>query len=193
MERAPENGASEETVVDATAVEEQPEAPAAQASGEPEPSAGEATAAGEAAPAGEAEPDYKDQWMRAVAELDNVRKRSRRDAAVAEQRGIARLAREQLPALDNLDRAIDSAREQGAPDEFVNGLSLVRGELIAAFERVGIVAYSPQGEPFDPHVHEAIAQQPADGVAAGTVIEVYQSGYRLGDEILRAAKVVVSS
>lgn len=187
MERAPENGASEETVVDATVVEEQPEAPAAQAAGEPEPPAGEA------APAGEAEPDYKDQWMRAVAELDNVRKRSRRDAAVAEQRGIARLAREQLPALDNLDRAIDSAREQGAPDEFVNGLSLVRGELIAAFERVGIVAYSPQGEPFDPHVHEAIAQQPADGVAAGTVIEVYQSGYRLGDEILRAAKVVVSA
>lgn len=187
MERAPENGASEETVVDATVVEEQPEAPAAQAAGEPEPPAGEP------APAAEAEPDYKDQWMRAVAELDNVRKRSRRDAAVAEQRGIARLAREQLPALDNLDRAIDSAREQGAPDEFVNGLSLVRGELIAAFERVGIVAYSPQGEPFDPHVHEAIAQQPADGVAAGTVIEVYQSGYRLGDEILRAAKVVVSS
>ena len=187
MENAPENGASEETVVDATVVEEQPEAPAAQAAGEPEPSAGEA------APAAEAEPDYTDQWMRAVAELDNVRKRSRRDAAVAEQRGIARLAREQLPALDNLDRAIDSAREQGAPDEFVNGLALVRGELIAAFEKVGIVAYSPQGEPFDPHVHEAIAQQPADGVAAGTVIEVYQSGYRLGDEILRAAKVVVSA
>ena len=187
MENAPENGASEETVVDATVVEEQPEAPAAQAAGEPEPSAGEA------APAAEAEPDYKDQWMRAVAELDNVRKRSRRDAAVAEQRGIARLAREQLPALDNLDRAIDSAREQGAPDEFVNGLALVRGELIAAFEKVGIVAYSPQGEPFDPHVHEAIAQQPAEGVQAGTVIEVYQSGYRLGDEILRAAKVVVSA
>jgi molecular chaperone GrpE len=187
MENAPENGASEEAVVDATVVEEQPEAPAAQAAGEPEPSSGEA------APAAEAETDYKDQWMRAVAELDNVRKRSRRDAAVAEQRGIARLAREQLPALDNLDRAIDSAREQGAPDEFVNGLALVRGELIAAFEKVGIVAYSPQGEPFDPHVHEAIAQQPADGVAAGTVIEVYQSGYRLGDEILRAAKVVVSA
>ncbi|MFM9127544.1 MAG: nucleotide exchange factor GrpE [Solirubrobacterales bacterium] len=187
MESAPESGASEEAVVDATVVEEQPEAPAAQAAGEPEP------AAGEAAPAEEAEADYKDQWMRAVAELDNVRKRARRDAAVAEQRGIARLAREQLPALDNLDRAIESAREQGAPDEFVNGLSLVRGELIAAFEKVGIVAYSPQGEPFDPHVHEAIAQQPADGVAAGTVIEVYQSGYRLGDEILRAAKVVVSA
>ena len=131
--------------------------------------------------------------MRAVAELDNVRKRARRDAATAEQRGIARLAREQLPALDNLDRAIDSAREQGAPAEFVDGLSLVRSELIAAFERVGIVAYSPQGEPFDPHVHEAIAQQPAEGVQAGTVIEVYQSGYRLGDEVLRAAKVVVSA
>ena len=187
MENAPENGPPEEAVADATVVEEQPQDPAAQAAGEPVPSQGEA------APVQEAEPDYKDQWMRAVAELDNVRKRSRRDAAVAEQRGIARLAREQLPALDNLDRAIESAREQGAPDEFVNGLALVRGELIAAFERVGIVAYSPEGEPFDPHVHEAIAQQPAEGVAAGTVIEVYQSGYRLGDEILRAAKVVVSA
>ena len=188
MENAPENGASEETVVDATVVEEQPETPAA------DPAAGEPEApAGEAAPEAEAEPDYKDQWMRAVAELDNVRKRARRDAATAEQRGIARLAREQLPALDNLDRAIDSAREQGAPAQFVDGLSLVRSELIAAFERVGIVAYSPQGEPFDPHVHEAIAQQPAEGVASGTVIEVYQSGYRLGDEILRAAKVVVSA
>ncbi|MBU3674898.1 MAG: nucleotide exchange factor GrpE [Solirubrobacteraceae bacterium] len=190
MADAPENGAPEEAVVDATAVEEEPQAPAAdQAAGEAAPSG----AGGEAPGVPEDEPDYKDQWMRAVAELDNVRKRSRRDAAVAEQRGIARLAREQLPALDNLDRAIESAREQGAPDDFVNGLSLVRSELIAAFERVGIVAYSPQGEPFDPHVHEAIAQQPAEGVASGTVIEVYQSGYRLGDEILRAAKVVVSA
>lgn len=189
MESAPENGASEEAVVDATVVEEQPDAPAADAAGEPDASQQEAPAQ----EGQEEEPDYKDQWMRAVAELDNVRKRARRDAATAEQRGIARLAREQLPALDNLDRAIDSAREQGAPSEFVDGLSLVRSELIAAFERVGIVAYSPQGEPFDPHVHEAIAQQPAEGVEAGTVIEVYQSGYRLGDEILRAAKVVVSA
>lgn len=186
MSGAPEGGASEETVVDAEVVEQQ--APVAdEAAGDREPAA-EAAAAPDAE-----EPDYKDQWMRAVAELDNVRKRSRRDAAVAEQRGIARLAREQLPAIDNLDRAIDSARDQGAPEEFVNGLALVRGELVAAFERVGIVAYSPQGEPFDPHVHEAVAQQPADGVPSGTVIEVYQSGYRLGDEILRAAKVVVSA
>ena len=186
MENAPDSGAPEEVVAEATIAEEQPQAPAAG-----EAAGGPADAAAE--PAGGEEPDYKDQWMRAVAELDNVRKRTRRDAAVAEQRGIARLAREELPALDNLERAIESAREQGAPEEFVNGLALVRGELVAAFERVGIVTYSPEGEPFDPHFHEAVAQQPAEGVASGTVIEVYQSGYRLGDEILRAAKVVVSA
>ena len=143
----------------------------------------------------EAEPDYKDQWIRSVAELDNVRKRARRDAAQAEQRGVARLARELLPALDNLDRAIAAAEAhpESANPELIGGIQLVQQELIAAFSRAGIVRDSALGEPFNPHQHEAVAQQPAEGQAAGTVIEVYEHGYLIGDEVLRAAKVVVAA
>ena len=142
-----------------------------------------------------AEPDYRDQWIRSVAELDNVRKRARRDAALSEQRGVARLARELLPALDNLDRAIAAAEahpESSSPD-LIDGIKLVQGELLGAFSRVGIVRDAALGEPFNPHHHEAVAQQPAEGTAAGTVIEVYEHGYLLGDEVLRAAKVVVAA
>ena len=143
----------------------------------------------------EAEPDYKDQWMRSVAELDNVRKRARRDAAQAEQRGVARLARELLPALDNLDRAIKAAEAhpESANPELIGGIQLVQQELLAAFSRAGITRDTALGEPFNPHQHEAVSQQPAEGQAAGTVIEVYEHGYLLGDEVLRAAKVVVAA
>ena len=143
----------------------------------------------------EAEPDYKDQWMRAVAELDNVRKRARRDGAQAEQRGVARLARELLPALDNLDRAIKAAEAhpESSNPELIGGIELVQQELLAAFSRAGITRDTALGEAFNPHQHEAVAQQPVEGQAAGTVIEVYEHGYLLGDEVLRAAKVVVAA
>ncbi len=143
----------------------------------------------------EAEPDYKDQWIRSVAELDNVRKRARRDAAQAEQRGVARLARELLPALDNLDRAIKAAEAhpESANPELIGGIELVQQELLAAFSRVGVTRDTALGEAFNPHQHEAVAQQPAEGQPAGTVIEVYEHGYLLGDEVLRAAKVVVAA
>ena len=132
--------------------------------------------------------------MRTAADLENVRKRSRRDVALAEGKGVARLARELLPALDNLDRALAAAEAQpeNADHHLTDGIRLVQAELQSALERVGITRTRPSGEPFDPHVHEAVAQQPAEGVESGTVIEVYQSGYRVGDEVLRAAKVVVA-
>jgi molecular chaperone GrpE len=143
----------------------------------------------------EAEPDYKDQWIRSVAELDNVRKRARRDAAQAEQRGVARLARELLPALDNLDRAIKAAEAhpESANPELIAGIELVQQELLAALSRVGVTRDTALGKAFNPHQHEAVAQQPAEGQPAGTVIEVYEHGYLLGDEVLRAAKVVVAA
>ena len=176
--------------------EERPEAELVDAEAEAEVVEGDAVTSEEAAVEAEpAEPDYKDQWIRSVAELDNVRKRARRDAAQSEQRGVARLARELLPALDNLDRAIAAAEahpESSNPD-LIDGIKLVQGELIAAFSRAGIVRDAALGEPFNPHQHEAVAQQPAEGTAAGTVIEVYEHGYLLGDEVLRAAKVVVAA
>ena len=141
------------------------------------------------------EPDYKDQWLRAAADLDNVRKRARRDVAAAEARGIAKLARELLPALDNFERALASAEAQPENRDHhrTDGIRLVQTELLAALARVGIEPDSPNGERFDPHRHEALAQRPVEGAEAGTIVEVYNAGYTYGDEVLRPAKVVVAA
>ena len=170
----------------------EPDAPAP--GDEPDDPQAEADAGGDAEPA-PAEPDYKDQWLRAAAELENVRKRARRDVALAEGRGVGRLVRELLPALDNLDRALAAAEAQpeNADHHLTDGIRLVQREMVGALERVGVVQDAPHGVAFDPHRHEAIAQQPAgEGVEPGTVVEVYQPGYLLGDDVLRAAKVVVA-
>jgi molecular chaperone GrpE len=145
----------------------------------------------EAAP----EPDYKDLYLRSAAEMDNLRKRARRDVGVAEGRGIGRLAKELLPALDNLDRALAAAEalEGDTEHTLTRGTRLVQAELAAALERVGIKVEIPLGSPFDPHRHEALTQQPRENVAPGLVVEVYQPGYVYEDTVLRAAKVVVSA
>lgn len=185
VELGPEGVEAEviDVVADAGAAE-----PGGAEQGEPEPEPGAAAQA-------EPEPDYRDLYLRALAETDNVRKRGRRDAQAAETRGKARVVRELLPALDNLDRAIAAAEAQDADEEhhMTKGIRLVQAELAAALGRVGIESFSPKGEVFDPHQHEAIAQQPVEGAAAGTVAEVYQPGYRYGDEVLRPAKVVVAA
>jgi molecular chaperone GrpE len=141
------------------------------------------------------EPDFKDLYLRAAAETENIRKRARRDVEAAQARGVARLARELLPSLDNLDRALAAAEaeESDAEHHLTKGIRLVQQELQSALIRVGIEAFSPEGEPFDPHQHEAVAQQPIEGAASGTVAQVYQPGYRYKDEVLRPAKVVVAA
>src|SRR3954447_1522487 len=141
------------------------------------------------------EPDYRDQYLRARAELDNVRKRARRNVSQAEARGIAKLARELLPALDNFARALDAAEAQpeNRDHHLTDGIRLVQNELLGALARLGIEQDSPKGEPFDPHCHEAIAQQPVEGAKSGTIVEVYSQGYRYRDDVLRPAKVVVAA
>jgi molecular chaperone GrpE len=155
----------------------------------------EAPEAADAAPEAPAEPDYKDLYLRAAAETENIRKRARRDVELASARGVARLARELLPSLDNLDRALAAAEAEEADAEhhLTKGIRLVQQELLSALTRVGIEQFSPQGETFDPHQHEAVAQAPVEGAASGTVAQVYQPGYRYKEEILRAAKVVVAA
>jgi molecular chaperone GrpE len=174
---------------------------AAEEAAAPEAVPAEATAPGEepAEPSATAEreapePDYKDQWLRAAAELDNIRKRARRDVATAESRGIAKLARELLPALDNFERALAAAEEQpeNRDHHLTDGIRLVQTELLSALARVGIEPDSPKGERFDPHRHEAVAQQPIDGAEPGTIVEVYSAGYTYGEDVLRPAKVVVA-
>jgi molecular chaperone GrpE len=174
------------------------ERPVSEAQDAPEGAAAEESAAapeaGAEAPAPE-EPDYKDKWLRAAAEVENVRKRARRDIGAAESRGISKLARELLPALDNFERALAAAEAQpeNRDHHLTDGIRLVQSELLGALARVGIEPDSPKGERFDPHRHEAVAQQPVDGAEPGTIVEVYSAGYTYGDDMLRPAKVVVAA
>jgi|SRR5580692_3079961 molecular chaperone GrpE len=136
--------------------------------------------------------DYLALAQRTQADFENYRKRVAREAAAARERGVGALAKELLPALDNLDRAMDAAAED---DPLLQGVRLVRTELKTALARAGIESFSPLGEPFDPSVHEAVATapQPPGGSPSGTVVEVYQDGYRLGEGVLRPARVVVAA
>ena len=138
--------------------------------------------------------EYLALAQRTQADFENYRKRVARDAASAQERGVAKLAKELLPALDNLDRAIEAAQAgEGGGDPFLEGVKLVRAELAAALARVGIESYAPLGEPFDPTRHEAMAQQPVPGAEPGTVAEVYLNGYRMGETIVRPARVLVAA
>jgi molecular chaperone GrpE len=137
--------------------------------------------------------EYLALAQRTQADFENYRKRVARESALAQQRGVAKLAKELLPAIDNLDRALDAA---ATDDPLLDGVRLVRSELSAALARVGVESFSPLGETFDPAVHEAMATvpQPAEGGSdSGLVVEVYQPGYRLGDSVIRPARVVVAA
>jgi molecular chaperone GrpE len=138
--------------------------------------------------------EYLSLAQRTQADFENFRKRSARDASAATQRGAMKLAKELLPAVDNLERALEHAPEASddAEQAFVAGIRHVHSDLIGALQRAGIERYSPEGEPFDPTLHEAVAQQPFDGFEPGTVVEVFQRGYRIGENVVRPARVVVA-
>jgi len=135
---------------------------------------------------------FRELAMRKQAEFENYRKRMARENAQAAERGAARLAKELLPALDHLELSLKGA-EGHADADVIRGFALVRDELLAALAKCGIQAFSPEGEPFDPNEHEAMVQQPSDEAESGTVLEVYQQGFRLNGQILRPARVVVAA
>ncbi len=137
--------------------------------------------------------EYLELAQRTKADFENYRKRAARDAAAAQERGVAKLAKELLPAVDNLDRALTAAQADAQNGNLADGIKLVHADVIAALARVGIEPYSPEGETFDPQHHEAVAQQPVQGAEPGTIVEVYQRGYRFGDNVLRPARVVVAA
>ena len=176
------------------------QAPAASESGEPEPaSATDGPSEGPhgdvGQPNGREEPDWHDLALRKAAELENVRKQTAQRVQKATKDGMRRVAMELLPALDDFERALAAAEAQEGDEEhhLTKGIRLVQEQMLAALRRAGIESYSPRGDAFDPHLHEAVATAPVDGAKSGTVVEVYQAGYRLGDDVLRAAKVVVAA
>lgn len=135
--------------------------------------------------------EYKDLALRAKADFENYRKRA--DKRVAETRGVAvaGVLRELLPVVDNLDRAIDASSGDAAA--LVEGVRLVHADLHAILDRLGVTAIDPTGEPFDPNLHEAISQAPVEGAAQGTIVEVVQKGFMLGETVVRPAAVVVAA
>ena len=130
-----------------------------------------------------------DHLKRVAADFDNYRKRAARDQQSLVARAHERLVKELLPVLDNLERAVE-AGEQHEEAQLAEGVALVARELRAALEREGLVEIETDGK-FDPHVHEALLTQPSEA-EEGSVIEVLQKGYRLGDHVLRPARVVTS-
>ncbi len=139
-----------------------------------------------------AEKDKKDNWdkyLRSVADLENYRKRAKRDIDDAKAETKARVLKEILPVVDNLERAM--AHEAADGSAVLEGVKLVHRQFQTALERVEVTALDALGQPFDPNQHEAIGQEESDQ-PAGSVVKVLQTGYKMGDRLLRPALVVVA-
>ena len=136
--------------------------------------------------------EYLNDLRRVAADFDNYRKRVARDSEAQAGRAAESIVAELLPVLDNLERAID-ASDHHEEAKVAEGVARVRQQLADILHRRGLeeIGAAP-GEPFDPHVHEALSHQPSEH-PEGTIAAVWQRGYRLGDRIVRAARVVVSS
>lgn len=140
--------------------------------------------------------DYKDKFMRALAETENARKRSDKARREAEQYGGSRLARDMLPVYDNMKRALDAAGEEqrAAAAALIEGIELTMRELTNVFKKHGIEVITPEvGDKFDPQLHEAMFEAPVPGTTAGEIIQVSGEGFMLHDRLLRPAQVGVSS
>ena len=136
----------------------------------------------------------QDQLLRLHADFENLRRRTLREKEEAYRYGHENLVKDLLPTVDNLERAIDHAREgdPGDVEGFLQGVDLVLRELRSVLARNGVEEIEAEGKPFDPEVHEAMAQAPEDSVPANTVVQVFQRGYRLHDHLIRPARVIVS-
>ena len=140
--------------------------------------------------------DLKDKLLRAHAEMDNLRKRTEREKADTAKYAITKFALDMVAINDNLTRAMDAA---GAPDTHTaevkglyEGVALTAQELDNALERHGVVKIETEGEMFDPHLHQAMMEQPDPSVPSGTILQVFQNGYMVGERVLRPSMVVVA-
>jgi molecular chaperone GrpE len=136
--------------------------------------------------------DYRDRWSRAQADLQNYRKRIQRDMEEDRKFAVVPLVKAVLPALDNLQRALQAASTSKSVDELVSGVEMVVKQFEDALASVGVQAIAAAGEPFDPNLHEAISQQPSAEHPPMTVLQDVERGYTLHDRVVRPTKVIVS-
>jgi molecular chaperone GrpE len=162
------------------------------------------------APAGEPDPfivlekltaenaEVKDKLLRTLAEMENLRRRTEREIADAKIYGITSFARDMLIFADNLSRALESlpaeAREKADPaaKSFIEGIELTQKDFLSRLVRHGIKKLEPKGSKFDPNMHEALFEIPDESVPSGTVLQVVEAGYSIGERVLRPAKVGIS-
>jgi molecular chaperone GrpE len=142
--------------------------------------------------------DLKDRLLRTLAEMENLRRRTEREVADARAYGITNFARDILAVADNMERALkaldDELREtaNAGVKALLDGVELTERELIKAMEKHGVKKLEPQGQKFDPNLHQAMYEIPDESVPAGTVVQVMQPGYTIGERVLRPALVGVS-
>jgi molecular chaperone GrpE len=136
--------------------------------------------------------EYLELAQRTQADFENYRRRAARDAAAASARAKGNLVRELLPVVDNLERALSSA-DADAEGGLAEGVRLVLSEVLAVLERNGVTGFEPEGEAFDPTLHEAISTHPGNGAEPGTVVQVVEKGYKLDEQVIRPARVIVSA
>ena len=142
--------------------------------------------------------EMKNRLLRALADMENLRKRTEREVADARQYGIAAFARDILSVADNFRRALETvgpdlrAGADAAVNSLIEGVELTERELLKALEKNGIRKIEPLGEKFDPNLHQAMYEVPDPSVASGTIVQVVQPGYVIGERILRPALVAVA-
>ncbi len=142
--------------------------------------------------------DLKDKLLRTLAEMENLRRRTEREVADAKTYGVTSFARDMLTFADNLRRAIDSvpaeirASAEGAVRTLIDGLELTERDFVSRLDRHGVKKLDPKGSKFDPNTQEALFEVPDDSIPNGTVVQVVEPGYAIGDRVLRPAKVAVS-
>jgi molecular chaperone GrpE len=142
--------------------------------------------------------EIKDRLLRTLAEMENLRKRTEREIADSRLYSVAAFARDLLVVADNMRRALDVVtpdmrdNAQSGVKAFVDGVELTERELLKTLERHGVRQFSPQGEKFDPNLHQAMYEVPDASVPAGSVVQVVQPGYMIGERVLRPALVAVS-
>lgn len=159
------------------------------------------SAAGSEEPTAEAQVDQlaadltaaEERLLRAHAELENYRKRTRRDLEEQQKYAHMPLLAELLSVVDNAGRAIEAAEKSADSGSLLEGFRMIARQLETILEKFGCHKIEAQGQPFDPHRHEAISQQPSAEAPAGTIIYVTQEGYLLHDRVIRPSQVIVSS
>lgn len=173
-----------------TAEQDQPFNRAAPESAFAEQESGDVAALQAAVAAAEARSlESKDLYMRALAELENVRKRAARDVEQAHKFALERFANDLIGVKDSLELGLNSA---GGDEAVKSGIEVTLKQLVKAFDNAGLVEIVPQGETFNPELHEAVMTQPSPEHVPNTVLQVIQKGYQLNGRLLRPARVIVA-